>query len=117
MSEHIDGFNKTVITQEGQRIRIDGFIDGKLAYSATHPGSELSVTESLVARPDLTIGTTTRFIVVGRHNAREFADVQPVGTRFRVKELAQTCAEELNTQVDRPPSWNDYTFEVQEIPA
>lgn len=36
MSEHLDGFNKTVITQEGQRIRIDGFIDGKHVYSATH---------------------------------------------------------------------------------
>ncbi|MDV8005015.1 hypothetical protein [Rhodococcus sp. IEGM 1318] len=42
MSVFGDGFNTTVITREGRRVRIEGYIDGELVYNATHSTSGIA---------------------------------------------------------------------------
>jgi len=42
MSELADGFNRTQISREGNKIRIDCFIDDRFVYSALHLAEDLS---------------------------------------------------------------------------
>ncbi|MDV6273954.1 hypothetical protein R3Q06_10635 [Rhodococcus erythropolis] len=42
MSELADGFNRTQMSREGNKIRIDCFIDDRFAYSALHPIEDFS---------------------------------------------------------------------------
>ncbi|MCD2109318.1 MULTISPECIES: hypothetical protein [Rhodococcus erythropolis group] len=42
MSELADGFNRTQMSREGNKIRIDCFIDDRFVYSALHPIEDFS---------------------------------------------------------------------------
>ncbi|WP_156423058.1 hypothetical protein [Rhodococcus sp. KB6] len=42
MSELTDGFNRTQMSREGNKIRIDCFIDDRFVYSALHPIQDFS---------------------------------------------------------------------------
>ncbi|MFI8664260.1 hypothetical protein ACIGKR_29985 [Rhodococcus qingshengii] len=44
MSELEDGFNRTQISREGNKIRIDCFIDDRFVYSALHLVEDFSNT-------------------------------------------------------------------------